>query len=191
MAESKRDYYEVLGASRGDSQGAIRKAYREKSSLYHPDHDDSPEAGAKYKELYEAYEVLSDKKSRTAYDQHGHEWKRVAGLEEAGTQGDVSHDAERWPEPKAPPRTDRERLPDPDPKPSPRAELKKLPWQHRIFNSVVAIGVAIIVMWLTSDTGWAAVYGFVTFFVLATVLNMYLTHRYNQDPANWEGPLGK
>ena len=187
MAESKRDYYEVLGASRGDSQGAIRKAYREKSSLFHPDHDDSPEAAAKYRELYEAYEVLSDKKSRSAYDQHGHDWKRVTGFEE-----DVGRDGgnvERWPEPKAPPRADREEWP--DPKPRPRGELKKLPWQHRIFNSVVAIGVAIIVMWLTSDTGWAAVYGFVTFFVLATVLNMYLTHRYNQDPANWEGPLGK
>ncbi len=187
MAESKRDYYEVLGASRGDSQSAIRKAYREMSSLYHPDHDDSPEAAVKYRELYEAYEVLSDKKSRTAYDQHGHDWKRVAEFEEAGGR-DVGN-AERWPEPKAPPRADREEWP--DPKPRPRAELKQLPWMHRIFNSVVAIGVAIIVMWLTSDTGWAAVYGFVTFFVLATVLNMYLTHRYNQDPANWEGPRGR
>ena len=189
MAEPKQDYYEVLGANRSDSQSAIRKAYREKAALYHPDNNDAPEAGAKYKELYEAYEVLSDKKSRTAYDQHGHDWKLIAESEKSGTRGDVSHDVERWPEPKAPPRTDREGWP--DPKPRPRAELKQLPWKHRIFNSVVALAIAILVMFLTSDTGWAAVYGFITFFVLATVLNMYLTHRYNQDPANWEGPLGR
>ena len=187
MAESKRDYYEVLGASRGDSQSAIRKAYREKSSLYHPDHNDAPEAEAKFKEIYEAYEVLSDKNSRKAYDQHGHDWKHVGGSSEAGARS--GGNVERWSEPKAPPRSDREGWP--DPKPRPRAELKALPWPHRIFNTVVAVGIAIVVMWLTSDTGWAAIYGFVTFFVLATALNMYLTHRYNQDPANWEGPLGK
>ena len=72
-------------------------------------------------------------------------------------------------------------------KPPPRTELKKLPLQHRIFSTVAALAVAILIMWLTSNAIW----GFLTFVVLATVLNMYLTHRYNQDPANWEGPLGR
>ena len=72
-------------------------------------------------------------------------------------------------------------------KPPPRTELKKLPLQHRIFSTVASLAVAILIMWLTSNAIW----GFLTFFVLATALNMYLAHRYNQDPANWEGPLGR
>ncbi len=76
-------------------------------------------------------------------------------------------------------------------KPPPRAELKKLPLPHRIATTVVAVAVALLVMWLARNTGWGAIGGFLTFVVLATALNMYLTHRYNQDPANWEGPLGR
>lgn len=68
----KRDYYEVLGVSKGASEEDIRKAHRKLAKKYHPDlNRDNPEAAEKFKELNEAYEVLSDKDKRARYDQFG------------------------------------------------------------------------------------------------------------------------
>ncbi len=73
MAEQKRDYYEVLGVSKGASDDEIKKAYRKLAKKYHPDmNPDSKEAEAKFKEVNEAYEVLSNPEKRSKYDQFGH-----------------------------------------------------------------------------------------------------------------------
>ena len=69
----KRDYYEVLGVNRGASDDEIKKAYRKEAKKYHPDlHPGDKEAEAKFKEVNEAYEVLSDKDKKARYDQFGH-----------------------------------------------------------------------------------------------------------------------
>lgn len=69
---SKRDYYEVLGVSKGASQDEIKKAYRKLSKKYHPDINKEADAEEKFKEVKEAYEVLSDDQKRAHYDQFGH-----------------------------------------------------------------------------------------------------------------------
>jgi len=69
---SKRDYYEVLGVSRNASEADIKKAYRRLAMKYHPDRNPGPEGEVKFKEAKAAYEVLSDPKQRSAYDQFGH-----------------------------------------------------------------------------------------------------------------------
>lgn len=66
----KRDYYEVLGVSKGASADEIKKAFRKKATLHHPDKEGGNEA--KFKEVNEAYEVLKDDKKRQRYDQFGH-----------------------------------------------------------------------------------------------------------------------
>lgn len=69
---SKRDYYEVLGVSKDASQDEIKKAYRKLSKKYHPDINKEPGAEEKFKEIKEAYEVLSDEQKRAQYDRFGH-----------------------------------------------------------------------------------------------------------------------
>ena len=73
MAESKRDYYEVLGVSRDADEATIKKAYRALAKKYHPDmNPGDKEAEKKFKEASEAYAVLSDAEKRRQYDQFGH-----------------------------------------------------------------------------------------------------------------------
>lgn len=77
---SKRDYYEVLGLQKSASEQEIKKAYRRMAMKFHPDRNpDDSESEEKFKEVKEAYEVLSDSSKREIYDQHGHE-----GLDRSG-----------------------------------------------------------------------------------------------------------
>ncbi len=73
MAETKRDYYEVLGVQKGASDADIKKAFRKMAKEYHPDlHPGDQEAEKRFKEVNEAYEVLSDADKKARYDQFGH-----------------------------------------------------------------------------------------------------------------------
>ena len=79
----KRDYYEILGVSKGAAQDEIKKAYRKQALQYHPDKNpDDKNAEEKFKEAAEAYEILSDAQKRQKYDQFGH-----AAFENGGSGG--------------------------------------------------------------------------------------------------------
>ena len=82
MATTKRDYYELLGVSRDASEDALKRAFRKLARQYHPDVNKSPDAEVRFKEIGEAYEVLSDPQKRRIYDQFGH-----AGLDGQGYSG--------------------------------------------------------------------------------------------------------
>ena len=79
---SKRDYYEVLGVDKSADEKTIKKAYRKLAKQYHPDVNKAPDAEAKFKEINEAYEVLSDPQKKATYDQFGH-----AAFEQGGSAG--------------------------------------------------------------------------------------------------------
>ena len=68
----KRDYYDILGVTKSASDAQIKSAYRKLALQWHPDRNKSAEAETKFKEINEAYQVLSDAKKKTAYDQFGH-----------------------------------------------------------------------------------------------------------------------
>ena len=76
MSQKRRDYYEVLGVPRDASVEEIKRAFRRLAMKYHPDRNKSPDAEAKFKEINEAYQVLSDPQKRAAYDRYG-----LAGME--------------------------------------------------------------------------------------------------------------
>ena len=85
MAENKRDYYEVLGVDKNASAEEIKKAYRKTAMKYHPDRNPGDKtAEEKFKELGEAYEVLSDADKRAAYDRMGHDAFKNGGMGGAG-----------------------------------------------------------------------------------------------------------
>lgn len=73
---TKRDFYEVLGVSKTASNDEIKKSFRKLAMKYHPDRNKEPDAEAKFKEINEAYQVLSDPKQRQIYDQFGHDGLR-------------------------------------------------------------------------------------------------------------------
>lgn len=86
---AKRDYYEILGVPRDATQEEIKKAYRKLARQYHPDvNPGNKEAEEKFKEITEAYEVLSDEKKRAQYDQFGHAGDPGAGFGGFGGFGD-------------------------------------------------------------------------------------------------------
>lgn len=69
---AKRDYYEVLGVAKNADDNEIKKAFRNLARKYHPDVNKGEEAADKFKEINEAYQILSDRQKRDAYDQYGH-----------------------------------------------------------------------------------------------------------------------
>jgi molecular chaperone DnaJ len=91
----KRDYYEVLGVSRDADESEVKKAFRRLARQAHPDaNPDDPEAEERFKELAEAYEVLSDGDKRQVYDRYGHEGLarggfQPHGFEDLGSFGDL------------------------------------------------------------------------------------------------------
>ena len=78
----KRDYYEVLGVSRDADDAEIRRAFRKLAFQYHPDRNREDGSEEKFKEINEAYEVLSDAKKRSNYDHYGH-----SGVDSAFARG--------------------------------------------------------------------------------------------------------
>lgn len=77
-----RDYYSVLGVARNASEDDIKKAFRQKAKQYHPDaNPDNPTAEARFKEVNEAHEVLSDEEKRAAYDRFGENWQHYQGAD--------------------------------------------------------------------------------------------------------------
>ncbi len=82
-----KDYYNILGVKRDASEQEIKKAYRKLARQYHPDvNPGDKSAEARFKEINEAYEVLSDKEDRKKYDKYGERWKYADQFEKAGAQ---------------------------------------------------------------------------------------------------------
>ena len=94
MTTSKRDYYQVLGVSRSASDEEIKRAFRKLAMEYHPDRNKDSSAGERFKEINEAYQVLSDSKKRGNYDTFGHAGVQsdgggFEGFENFGGFGDI------------------------------------------------------------------------------------------------------
>lgn len=82
-----KDFYKILGITKGASDDEIKKAYRKLALKYHPDKNKTPQAEERFKEIAEAYEVLSDKKKRDIFDQYGEEGLKGGVPGGAGEQG--------------------------------------------------------------------------------------------------------
>ena len=82
MTTNKRDYYEILGLSRDANSEEIKKAFRQQALKYHPDKNKDPDASERFKEVNEAYQVLSNPEKKSQYDQFGH-----AGVNNGGASG--------------------------------------------------------------------------------------------------------
>ncbi|MGI5837375.1 MAG: DnaJ C-terminal domain-containing protein [Chloroflexota bacterium] len=96
MATAKRDYYDILGVGRKASEKEIRAAYRKLARKYHPDlNPNDKTAEVRFKEIGEAYEVLSDKDKRAKYDRFGHDWQMREAQEEAARRAGFDPDAFR------------------------------------------------------------------------------------------------
>jgi molecular chaperone DnaJ len=93
MATTERDLYELLGVPRGADDAAIKKAYRRLARELHPDVSDAPDAEARFREVSEAYEVLSNTELRQLYDRYGHAGLRSGGFTptqfDLGSLGDL------------------------------------------------------------------------------------------------------
>ena len=84
----KRDYYEILGVNKDVKEDELKKAYRKLALKYHPDRNKEAGAEEKFKEISEAYAVLSDQEKRSKYDQFGH-----AGVDGRWSQEDIFRSA--------------------------------------------------------------------------------------------------
>ena len=95
MTTSKRDYYEVLGVPRDATQEDLKKAFRKQALKFHPDRNKESDAGERFKEVNEAYQVLSDPQRKAQYDQFGHagvngqQGRGCDGFEGFGGFGDI------------------------------------------------------------------------------------------------------
>lgn len=95
---AKSDYYDILGVSKNASQDEIKKAYRKQALEWHPDRqkDDKEAAERRFKEINEAYQVLSDSEKRSAYDQFGHAAFSPGGTPGGGFAGQGPFQTGRW-----------------------------------------------------------------------------------------------
>ena len=80
MATTRRDYYEVLSVARGADDGEIKRAFRRLARELHPDVSSAPDAQERFREVVEAYEVLSKRETRELYDRFGHAGLRGGGF---------------------------------------------------------------------------------------------------------------
>src|SRR5438876_6055074 len=90
MATARRDYYEVLGVVRSASDDEIKRSFRGLARELHPDVSDAPDAEERFKEVVEAYEVLSNSERRDLYDRFGHEGLRGRGFTPSFDFGNLS-----------------------------------------------------------------------------------------------------
>jgi len=90
MATTERDYYEILGVGRGASEAEIKKAFRRLARELHPDVSTTPDAERRFREVAEAFEVLSDPERRATYDRYGHAGLRTGGFQPFADFGSIA-----------------------------------------------------------------------------------------------------